>query len=86
MKANNVNHPSHYNKGKFEVIDVIEDWDLGFHTGNAIKYIARHTHKENPIQDLDKAIWYLQRQKELLENTENNISEEKHCKFELTAW
>jgi len=56
-----VNHPEHYNTGKIEVIDVIEDWDLGFHEGNAIKYIARHKHKTNPAQDIEKAIWYLQR-------------------------
>ena len=31
-----VNHPNHYNKGKFEVIDVIEDWGLGFNLGNAV--------------------------------------------------
>lgn len=56
-----VNHPEHYNTGKFEVIDVIEDWNLGFHTGNAVKYIARSKHKNNEIEDLKKAIWYLKR-------------------------
>ena len=56
-----VNHPSHYNKGKFEVIDVIEDWKLGFHAGNAVKYIARAEHKENREQDIKKALWYLNR-------------------------
>jgi len=30
-----VNHPAHYNVGKIEVIDAIEDWQLGFHLGNA---------------------------------------------------
>lgn len=63
--ANNmekVNHPKHYNHGKFEVIDVIEDWDLGFHLGNAIKYIARAGKKtESKTEDLKKAIWYLKR-------------------------
>lgn len=56
-----VNHPSHYNKGKYEVIDVIEDWKLGFHLGNALKYIARADHKNNQIEDIKKAIWYLDR-------------------------
>ena len=56
-----VEHPQHYNSGNFEVIDVIEDWGLGFNDGNAIKYIGRHKHKGNPIQDIKKAIWYLER-------------------------
>lgn len=59
-----VNHPSHYNKGKYEVIDVIEDWGLGFSLGNAIKYIARCEHKGNKKQDLEKAIFYLKRELE----------------------
>ncbi len=63
----NVNHPSHYNSGKFEVIDVIEDWRLGFNLGNAIKYIARAEHKGKQIEDLNKALWYVQREIERLE-------------------
>ena len=59
-----VNHPNHYNKGKFEVIDVIEDWQLGFNLGNAIKYIGRCEHKENKKQDLEKALWYIKRELE----------------------
>ena len=60
-----VNHPAHYNTGKIEVITVIEDWDLDFSLGNAIKYIGRAGHK-NPdkiIEDLEKAIWYIERHK-----------------------
>ena len=56
-----VNHPAHYNTGSFEVIAVIEDWNLGFHLGNAVKYIARAKHKNNEIEDVKKAIWYLER-------------------------
>lgn len=59
-----VNHPNHYNKGKFEVIEVIEDWQLGFNLGNAIKYIGRCEHKENKKQDLEKALWYIKRELE----------------------
>ena len=54
-----VNHPEYYNKGKFEVWDVIKDWQLGFNTGNAIKYIARAKWKGNEIEDINKAIKYL---------------------------
>lgn len=57
-----VNHPSHYNTGQIEVIDAIEDWNLGFSLGNAVKYIARADHKQYPIQDLEKAAWYLNRE------------------------
>ena len=65
--SNNVNHPKHYNVGKIEVIDAIEDWKLGFNDGNAIKYIARHAHKQAPIEDIKKAIWYLNRHLQNLE-------------------
>ena len=40
MSKEKIDHPSHYKEGKrFEVIDVIEEWDLGFHLGNTVKYI-----------------------------------------------
>lgn len=61
--TDNVNHPSHYTSGKIEVIDFIEDQKLDMHTGNAVKYISR-AGKKNPdkeIEDLQKAVWYLQR-------------------------
>ena len=57
-----VNHPPHYQGKKFESIDIIEDFELGFHLGNAIKYILRASKKGNKIQDLKKAIWYLERE------------------------
>lgn len=60
----NVNHPNHYNTGKIEVIDAIEDWALGFCLGNVVKYIAR-AGKKDPAkrkEDLKKALWYLQRE------------------------
>tara|TARA_R110000824_G_scaffold127494_5_gene287711 strand:- start:19 stop:378 length:360 start_codon:yes stop_codon:yes gene_type:complete len=65
-----INHPKHYNAGKYETIAVIEDWNLDFHCGNAVKYISRHKYKGSPKQDIEKAIWYLQRYLETLdENT-----------------
>ena len=65
--AESVNHPSHYNLGKIEVIDAIEDWQLDFHLGNAVKYIARAGRKDpaKTKEDLQKAIWYLQRRLEM---------------------
>ncbi len=70
MSEELVNHPKHYNIGKIEVIDAIEDWDLGFNDGNAVKYVAKHKHKENSIQDIKKAIWYLNRHLQQLYNKE----------------
>lgn len=73
-----VNHPSHYNSGKIEVIDFIEDQDLGFHLGNVIKYVSRAGKKSNhALEDLRKAEWYLKReidrlnQKLKIDNDEN---------------
>lgn len=57
-----VNHPNHYNVGKIEVIDAIEDWGLNFNLGNAVKYIARAPHKGKQEEDLKKALWYIQRE------------------------
>lgn len=56
-----VNHPSHYNSGQIEAIEVIEDWSLGFHLGNVIKYISRAGKKGSELEDLQKAKWYLDR-------------------------
>jgi hypothetical protein len=58
-----VSHPSHYNTGKIEVIEFIEDQQLNFHLGNAVKYISRAGRKnpEKLVEDLEKSIWYLRR-------------------------
>lgn len=65
---NQVSHPKHYNEGKIEVIEFIEDKKLNFHKGNAIKYISRAgiKNKDKEIEDLEKAIWYLKREIECL--------------------
>lgn len=57
-----VNRPTHYNMGKIEVIDAIEDWGLGYNDGNAVKYIARARHKGKRLEDLKKAAWSLARE------------------------
>ena len=56
-----VNHPSHYNSGQIEAIDIIEDAGMieGFCLGNALKYILRAKHKGNFTEDLKKARWYI---------------------------
>lgn len=70
-----VSKPSHYCKGRrYEPVKVIEDWGLGFHLGNALKYIARAGRKEDEMEDLRKAIWYIQR---YLEVNQLNISNDR---------
>ena len=66
---NHVNHPSHYNSGRIEVIDFIDDQNLNFELGNAVKYICRAGKKDKNtrIEDLQKAVWYLNRYIALLE-------------------
>ncbi len=63
-----VNHPKHYNQGKIEVIEFIEDKNLNFCLGNTVKYICRAGLKDpsRTIEDLEKAQWYLARQIETL--------------------
>ena len=67
-----VNHPQHYGgeDNPHEAIKVIEAWDLDFHLGNTVKYISRAGKKgtDKELQDLKKALWYLQRKVENLEN------------------
>ena len=68
--SKNVTHPPHYNSGKVEVIEGIEAWGFGsgFCRGNAIKYIARagKKDKKREIEDLEKAVWYIEREIEIL--------------------
>jgi hypothetical protein len=69
--SENVNHPAHYNVGAIEVIDIIENqgWGVGFNRGNAVKYILRAGYKDKnkEIEDLKKAMWYLNREIERLQ-------------------
>lgn len=62
-----VNHPSHYTDGSIEVIDYIEDKELDFCLGNAVKYISRAGKKGDAAEDLKKAVWYLERKIQRLE-------------------
>ena len=64
-----VNHPSHYTDGNIEVIDFIEDKKLNYHRGNALKYLCRAGKKDpaKEVEDLQKAIWYINREIQRLE-------------------
>lgn len=57
-----VNHPAHYKVGGIETIDFIEAKKLGYNLGNVVKYLTRADHKGNRKQDLEKALWYLNRE------------------------
>lgn len=60
--ADPVNHPPHYKTGGIETIDFIEAKGLNYRLGNVVKYITRAEHKGNRKEDLQKALWYLQRE------------------------
>lgn len=67
-----VNNPAHYTQHKWEVIDVLEEffgddpllWQVG-------KYILRHKYKNNPLEDLKKAEYYLKRKISKIEKALN---------------
>ncbi len=66
-----VNHPPHYGGDTtYEAVKVIEAWQLGFHLGNVLKYIRRAQHKDNLLQNLQKARWYLDREIANLQSAE----------------
>lgn len=74
FEADTVAHPAHYNTGKIEVIEFLEDQKLGYHVGNTVKYICRAGRKDptKEIEDLKKAAWYLARKIELLTSEKDN--------------
>lgn len=54
-------NPAHYIKGrKYETRKVIADWGLNFNLGNAVKYLARAGRKNDTVEDLRKAIRYIE--------------------------
>jgi uncharacterized protein DUF3310 len=74
MTQEAINHPAHYG-GKdnpYEAIRVIEAWQLGFNLGNTIKYVSRAGKKGDALEDLKKALWYLNREIENREREKEN--------------
>lgn len=64
---------AHYKQGNIEVIDLIDAYNLNFNLGNTVKYISRCNYKNNTcpncctntstkVNDLRKAIWYIERE------------------------
>ena len=54
--------PSYYTRGTLEVWDFIREQDLNYFLGNAIKYICRAGYKDSKIEDIRKAITYLEKE------------------------
>lgn len=65
----------HYNHGVIEIIDFIEDQNLSFHRGNAVKYLCRAGRKspETEVSDLESAKYYIQRDIDLLRTSKQAI-------------
>ena len=76
--------PTYYQRGSCDVWDFIREQELNFHLGNAIKYICRAGYKDSKIQDLKKAIHYLENELQHEENlsipTSKGISTEIQLK------
>jgi hypothetical protein len=60
----NIDPPHYTGNGGLRGIDVVEQFELGFCLGNAIKYILRCGRKptSDPIEDLKKARWHIDRE------------------------
>jgi hypothetical protein len=72
MEKEMIDHPQHYGgeNNPYEAIKVIDAWNLGFALGNTVKYISRAGKKDTDkeLQDLKKALWYLEHHIKNLEN------------------
>lgn len=72
-KSDPVNHPAHYTDGKYEVINFIESsgFNCDFYLANAVKYLSRAGKKDpnKKEEDIQKAIWYLERKKQFIEKS-----------------
>lgn len=79
-----VNYPPHYETGKFECIEVMEETQgveavKNFCICNAFKYLYRHAHK-NGLEDIKKARWYLDKYIELSERGEIDVVHNNACR------
>jgi len=69
--------PQYYKRGSIQVWDFVRDQELNFHLGNVIKYVCRAGHKFDDIDDLEKAIHYLQNEVEF--RTSQRVQELVQC-------
>ena len=70
--ADIINHPSHYTRGKTEVWTFIREQQLNYHRACALKYICRAGWKDDELDDLRKAVAYLN-------NEIDYITKERSC-------
>ena len=71
-KKDMVNHPAHYTFSKYEVADVADEWYANEpHLWQANKYMARWDKKGDPLENLEKAVWYIQRKINKLKEQRN---------------
>ena len=63
-ETTNETGPKYYRRGSIQVWDFVRDQELNFHLGNVIKYVCRAGHKYDDLDDLEKAIHYLQNEVE----------------------
>ena len=76
-KTTNDHGPEYYRRGTIQVWDFVRDQELNFHLGNVIKYVCRAGHKFDDIDDLEKAIHYLQNEVEF--RTSKRVQELVQC-------
>ncbi len=64
LSSDPVEHPAHYQGNGYEVLDIIDDFDLNFNLGNVLKYVLRAGRKDSQLkeEDLEKALFYLKRE------------------------
>lgn len=75
---NDISNPQHYHEGrKYHPYKVIHDWGLNFNLGSAVKYIARAGRKKDAIEDLKKAIQYIEFELEEMESKDEELSKLK---------
>lgn len=72
LTFDSVSKPAHYNQGSIECIDYIRqvlglDGFIAYCHGNMIKYQHRYRYKDNPLEDMKKAAWYLSKLLEAME-------------------
>ena len=88
--ANKINHPDYYNNNGIECIECIcaalgDDGAAEFCIGNALKYIYRHKYKESPVDDIKKAIWYLNKWLTLTDTTKIKKSNDNYDTIEYAG-
>lgn len=77
-----INSPTHYTAGGVETITFIEAKNLGYHLGNCVKYISRAGLKNpEPLEDLRKAQWYLNREIARLMAVEGTATKKEDGEF-----